>query len=129
MALFDGNLEDVLGRQADTQTMGIEQVYAKKRRQLAGQQAKAGRLSSGVANYPMADLDAGEIGDLGGVYGNLAQSLGQIPAQKYLDDQEYARNTQLAELIAKMNKPSKLSQALGGLGAAAKVAGTAAMFA
>lgn len=128
MALFDGNLEDVLGRQAQTQAMSVEQGYAKKRRQLAGQQAKSGRLSSGVANYPMADLDVGEVGDLSGVYGNLAQSLGQIPTQNYLDDQEYNRNTQLAELIAKMNKPSKLSQALGGLGAATKVAGTATMF-
>jgi hypothetical protein len=124
MALFSGNLEDVLGQQADTQAMGIQQGYVKKRRQLAGQQAAGGRLGSGVANYPMADVDSAELGDLSGVYSGLAQSLGQIPAQGYADDQEYARNTQLAELIAKMNKPSKLSQALGGVGVALKGAST-----
>ena len=126
MALFSGNLEDVLGQQADTQAMGIQQGYVKKRRQLAGQQAASGRLGSGVADYPLGDIDAAEIGDLSGVYGGLAESLGQIPAQGYLDDQEFSRNQQLAELIAKMNKPSKLSQALGGLQAATNVGAKAA---
>lgn len=129
MALFDGNLEQILGQKADTQAMGVEQGYAKKRRQLVGQQAAGGRLGSGVANYPLADLDAGEVGDLGSVYSGLAQSLGQIPATDYVNDQEFGRNQQLAELIAKLNKPSKLSQALGGLGAGLKVAGTVAAFA
>lgn len=126
MALFDGGLEQILGQQADTQAMGIEQGYAKKRKQLVGQQAAGGRLTSGVANYPLADLDSGEVGDLGGVYGNLASSLGQIPANDYIQQQEFDRNRQLAEMIAKMNKPSVLSQALGGLQAATNIGAKAA---
>ena len=129
MALFDSGapttLEDVLGRQAETQGMNIENQYAKQRQKVIGQQAKAGRLQSGVANYSLADVDANEIGALGGVESDLSTALGQIPTTDYVKQNEYQRQLQLAELIGSMNKKNGLSNILGGIGTGA-AAGSAA---
>jgi len=127
MALFDAgspsNLEDVLGRQAETASMGVEQDAAKKRRQAIAQQAASGRLRSGVANYTLADLDSAELSGLGGVESSLAESLGQIPTNDYVTQREFQRQEELANLIAKMNKRSKLGSIMGGVGSGAAAGG------
>jgi hypothetical protein len=132
MALFDDGspktLEDVLGQSADTASMGIENAYAKKRRRTIGQEAAKGRLRSGVANYTMGDVDAAELEDLGGVQSSLAEALGQIPTSDYLDERQFGRQSELAELIARLNKPSTLEEVFGGIGAVGNIAATGAAF-
>lgn len=132
MGLFDtgssSTLADVLGQQAATQTSQINQDYAKRKRQNVSQQAATGRLGSGVANYQAGDLASSQLGDLGGVQSNLANALAGIPTQDYLGTQEFNRSSQLARLIAELNKPSDLQTAFGALGAAGKVGGTIAAF-
>lgn len=132
MGLFDsgnGNtLEDVLGQRADTQRMTIQDQFAKKRRQTVAQQAHAGRLGSGSSNYNIGDVNAGEADALAGVDSDLAGTLGQIPTDSYLGDQQFNRDLELSKMIAKMNKPSTLQEVLGGIGTAAQVGGTVAAF-
>jgi hypothetical protein len=130
MSLFDtgGSLEDVLGKQADDQVNTIGNVYAKKRRQSIAMNAHNGRLTSGVANYDMGDINAQQAGDVGDVYGGLSNSLGQVPTTDYTNEQDARRNRELAELIAKFNKPSALQEALGAVGAAGSLAATGASF-
>lgn len=126
MALFDeqdspATLEDVLGRQADTASMGIENAYSKVRRKAIGQQAHAGRLGSGVSNYTFGDINAAEANDMGNVESGLANALGQIPSQDYLSTQDYNRQRQLALLVAELSKPSALEQAFGIAGSVANI--------
>lgn len=132
MALFDsemGTLEDVLGRQAQNKSNTIQDIFAKKRRQSVAEQAKLGRLGSGVSNYQAGDLDAAEAMAEGDVYGDLASALGQVPMQDYGSTRDSARKRQLAELLASLNEPSDLEEALGAVGAVGNLAGTFAAFA
>lgn len=130
MALFDGmdSLEDVLGARADTASNTIQNQYAKQRKKLVSQLASTNRLRGGTANYPLGDLAAGEIGDLGQVQGGLAESLGNIPAEDILDQNEFQRSFELSKLIGKLNKPSALQEALGAFGSATDIASKAAPF-
>lgn len=121
--IFDENdpnktLADVLGTQADTAAMGIDNAYAKTRRKAIGQAGHSGRLTSGVQNYTMGDINASELGDLGGVQSSLASSLGQIPTQDYANNQDFDRKAQLARLIADLTEPSGLEEAFGMAGSA-----------
>jgi len=102
-------LADVLGAQADTAATGINQSYAKRKRKEAALAGAGGRLNSGVQNYTAADTQASQLGDLGGVYGGLADALGSVPQQDYLTNREDDRNRQLALLIG------ELSQSGGGV--------------
>lgn len=124
-----GTLEDILGRQAETAGMDIQNQFAKKRRQTVSQQAKLGRLGSGVSNYQFGDLAADEAGALGDVESALGSALGQIPITDYATQQDAGRKRQLAELLARLSEPSALEEALSALGAAGNVAGTFAAFA
>lgn len=132
MALFDdgstGSLEDVLGQQATNAVNSIENQYAKKRRQSIAQAGATGRLRSGVYNYTAGDLNAQEAGDIGNVQSSLAAQLGQIPIGDYAQTQDNARKRELAQLLASINSPSALEEALGGLSAAIRIAGTVAAF-
>jgi hypothetical protein len=122
-----GTLEDVLGQQAQNQVNSIDQVYAKKRKQAIANAGANGRLTSGVQNYTMGDIGAQQAGDIGDVYSNLSSALAQVPTTDYGATQDNARQRQLAELIAKLNKPSALEEALSALSTAGQVAGTGAM--
>lgn len=125
MAFLDDTetLEDILGRSADNSVNTIGQQYAKKRRQAISQQANAGRLGSGVANYTFGDIDAAQASDEGDIYANLAGSLGQIPINDYTTTREDERQRELARLLAELNKPSALEEALGAVGAVGNIAG------
>lgn len=131
MALFDPNLnlEQILGNQANTKSAGVQDQYAQKRRRLIGQQGASGRLGSGVSNYPLADLDAAEIGDQGDIYSSLAETLGQIPAGDWLGNNEYGRKMRLSKQIGDINKPSSLEEALSALGQATNIGSKFAAFA
>lgn len=132
MNLFEdqnASLEDVLSRKSENDANTISQQFAKKRKQAVSQQAASGRLGSGVANYTLGDIDSAEIGDLGGVYGGLADALGKVPTTDYTTEQDFQRKMQLAKAIGNANKPSVLEQALGGLGTAGDLAATYAAFA
>lgn len=131
MAIFDENdpnktLADVLGTQADTASMGIENAYNKTRRKAIGQQAHAGRLGSGVSNYTFGDINASELGDLGNVQSGLASALGQIPAQDYQDTQDAERKRQLALLVADLSQSSDLEKAFGAAGSVLNIGGKVA---
>lgn len=121
-------LADVLGATAKNAATGISDSYAKRRKREADIAGANGRLNSGVQNYTTADTSASELGDLGQVQSNLASSLAGIPASDILSQQGNNQNNALAELIARLSKPSDLQQALGLLGAGAKTAGTVAAF-
>jgi len=133
MALFDPgaptNLEEVLGRQADTQNMSIGNQYAKIRRRAISEAGASGRLNSGVSNYTFGDINSAELGDLANVQSGLAGALGGIPTNDYLSQQEDARNRELALLIARFQKPSALQEAFGAIGGVGQLAATAALFA
>lgn len=127
MGLFDtgtpSTLADVLGQQADTASLGIENAYARKRKQAAAQAGASGRLRSGVQNYTVGDINSGELSDLGNVQSSLAGALGEIPSQDYLDSNNYDRSRQLAELIARLNQDSGLSKIFGLTGSALNLGG------
>lgn len=123
MALFDPNanttLESVLGNQAGYQKAQINDAAVQKKRRLVSSEAAGGRLRSGVSNYPLTDLASSTSSDLAGVDTGLAESLGQVPAEGYLNDQQLARNYALAQLIGQLNKKNGLQSGLEGAGAGA----------
>lgn len=130
MAFLDSGmtLEDALTGQANEAANSIQNQYARKRRQSVSQAAHSGRLGSGVYNYEAGDINASEIGDLGGVQSALSTALADVPIGDYATQQDNARKRQLAELLASLQKPSALEEALGGIGAAGNIAGTVAAF-
>ena len=127
MALFANDappdLAAVLGNQANQNIAGINDQYGQAKKRLISQQSTGGRLRSKVSNYQFGDLAKAQAGDVSGVYSGLADALGGVPAEDYLNQNDYQRNIQLAKLIGDLNKPSALQEALGGL----QAAGSAAM--
>lgn len=123
MALFDPNtnlsLEDILGNKAKTEAAGIQDAQIQKKRRLVGQEAHSGRLMSGVSDYPLADLATSGASAEGDVYSGLAEALGQIPAEGYLNDKALERNYKLARLIGALNKKNGMESGLEGAGAGA----------
>lgn len=130
MALFDsemGTLEDALGQRADNQVNSIQNQFAKKRRQSVAEQAKLGRLGSGVSNYQAGDLDAAQVGEMGDVYDELASALGEVPMADYASTMDNQRKRQLAELIGKLSQREK-NPLLGALSGGAQGASTGSAF-
>lgn len=112
-----GSLEDVLKQQAGAQTAQTQDQFGQARKRLVSQQAASGRLMSGVSDYPLTDLDTGQSRALSGIQSNLASSLGGIPSEDWLNQQNFQRSYQLADLIGRLNKSSTLDEALAGIGA------------
>lgn len=123
------NLNDVLTQQAGAASANANQNYIQQRKQLVSDQASGGRLTSGVSNYPLTDLDTGEQQTQSGIQDNLASSLASIPEEDWLNTQNFQRQQQLANLIGSLNKPSTLQEALGGIGQVGPLAAMAASFA
>ena len=111
------NLEQVLGNQAETQVNRLRDSQVQKRKRLVSQQAASGRLNSGVSNYPLADFDTAGANAESEIYSTLAAQLGGISSEDLLNQNDYNRNLQLSELIGTQNRPSKLQEAIGVLGA------------
>jgi hypothetical protein len=122
------NLQDVLQGQADTASQQQQQSYiAQKKKAVAGE-AAGGRLMSGVSNYPLADLSNQNQTAQAGIQDQLASSLAGIPEEDWLNQQNYGRSKQLADLIGSLNKPSTLEEALGAVGQVGPMAAMAASF-
>lgn len=130
MALFGANsggtLADVLNNQADTAEMGINNQFAKKRRQAIATAGANGRLGSGVQNYTEGDINAEQVGAIGGVESQLASALGAIPAADYANQNEAQRQQELVDQINAENrrKRSVLAGVLSGAGSGAALGGT-----
>lgn len=128
MALFPQTLEESLGQSAKQATAQTQDQYAQARKKLVSQQAHSGRLMSGVADYPLTDLDTEEAGAESGIQNNLANALAGIPEEDWLNQQGYRRNIGLINQIAGLNKPSTLDEIFKGIGAAGNIAGSVAAF-
>ena len=87
MALLPGynpqNLSDVLQQQAQSQSANLADNYTQQRRRLIAQQGSSGRLMSGVADYPLTDLDTQEAQGQAGIQDNLASALAGIPTHDW----------------------------------------------
>lgn len=119
MSLFPSgmNLEDVLNKQAQSASANQTDAYQQQRKRLVSQQAASGRLMSGVSDYPLADLDTGNLQAQSGIEDQLATSLGGIGAEDWMNRQKYLRSYGLANKIGNANKPSTLEEVLSGMGA------------
>lgn len=120
MALFSDydpkNLQDALGQQAKQATAQTTDVYNQARKRAVSREAASGRLMSGVSDYPLTDLDTQRGSALSGIQSNLTDSLAGIPGEDWLNQKNYQRSYQLADLIGRMNKPSTLDQIFQGIG-------------
>lgn len=123
------NLQDVLGQQAQAASAAQNQSYIQQRKQTVSDQAAGGRLTSGVSNYPLTDLDTGEAAAQSGIQDQLSSSLAGIPEEDWLNSQNFNRSQGLASLIGSLNKPNTLDQIFQGVGQVAPIVGAAAAFA
>lgn len=121
-------LEDALTQNATDQTANTQAAYAQRKKKLLGQEAASGRLTSGVSDYDISGMNAAEGADLSGIQTDLASSLGSITSEDYLNQKNFARQQQLAQLIGRLNKPSTLDEVFGGVGAATNLGMTMAAF-
>jgi len=133
MALFPGydpqNLQDVISQSTGAQTANLTDQYQQARKRAVAGQAAGGRLMSGVASYPLTDLDTQYQQGLSGIQTGEAETLGGIPAEDWLNTQQFGRQKSLAEDIAARLKPTTLDEILQGIGTATQIGGTVAGFA
>ena len=122
-------LEDVLSQSAGAQTANLTDQYNQARRRMVAEQGASGRLMSGVASYPLTDLDTNYQQGLSGIQTNLAEQEAGIPAEDWLNTNQFNRQRQLMEQIASNLKPSTLDEIFQGIGAAGNIGATAAGFA
>lgn len=109
-------LEDALSGQASNAITASQDKYTQARKRQVSQLAANGQLMGGTADYPLGDLAMQGAQEQSGIYSDLASALGGIPAEDALDQNQNARNTQLAQLIASFNKPSALQEGLSTVG-------------
>lgn len=132
MALFPDynptNLQDTLQKQAQSRSAGIQDQYTQARKRLVAQQAASGRLMSGVADYPLTDLDTSEGSALSGVQDSLANALAGVPAEDYLNQNQFQRQLSLAKEVGSLMQPSTLDEVMQGIGGATKIGATVAGF-
>jgi hypothetical protein len=121
-------LQDVLGQQAQAQTAQTTDQYTQAKKRAVAGQAASGRLMSGVSDYPLGDLNAQEGQALSGIQSNLATSLGGIPSEDWLNQKNFQRSYDLANLIGSLNKPSTLDQVFQGIGSIGPLAAVGASF-
>lgn len=119
-------LEDVLGQQAKQATAQTTDAYTQARKRAVAGQAASGRLMSGVADYPLGDLDTQQGQALSGIQSDLSSKLGGIPAEDWLNNKNFQRSYQLAQLIGSLNKPSTLDEVFQGIGSIGPTAAMAA---
>lgn len=120
------NLEDVLQQSAGSQSANLTDQYQQARRRAVASQAASGRLMSGVASYPLTDLDTEYQQGLSGIQGNLARTEAGIPSEDWLNSQNFNRSLTLANDIASRLRPSTLDQIFQGIGVAGQLGGLAA---
>jgi hypothetical protein len=111
------NLQDVINQSTGSQTANLTDSYQQQRKQAVADQASSGRLMSGVSSYPLTDLDTQYQQGLSGIQTNAANETAGIPAEDWLNSQNFSRSSQLASLIGSLNKPSTLDEVFQGIGA------------
>lgn len=134
MALLPNNynpssLQDIINQSTGSQTANLTDQYQQQRKQLVADQASSGRLMSGTSSYPLTDLDTNYQQGLSGIQTNAANETAGIPAEDWLNQQQFGRQLSLAQQVASMMQPDTLQQIFGGIGAAGSVASAAAAFA
>lgn len=127
MALVPGynpqNLQDVLSQSAGAQSANLTDQYNQQRKQAISDQASSGRLMSGVASYPLTDLQTQYQSGLSGIQGNLAQEEAGIPEEDWLNSQAFGRQQQVANQISSNLAPSTLQEIFQGIGTGTQLAG------
>lgn len=116
-------LGDLFEQSASSQEQPIRNEFSRLRKRAVAGQAASGRLRSGLAEYPLAELDRGEGEALSSIRGDLAGKLAGFGAKDFFDEQDFNRQKQLAELIGRLNKPSTLEEIFGGIGAGGQFLG------
>lgn len=122
------NLNDVFTQQATSASNNAADAYTQNKKRLVASEAAGGRLMSGVSNYPLTDLATNEQQTQSGIQDSLANSLAAVPEEDWLNSQNFNRNSQLANLIGSMNKPSTLQEVFQGIGQFGPLAAMAASF-
>jgi hypothetical protein len=122
------NLQDVLQGQAASASANQNQNYIQQKRRTVADQAAGGRLMSGVSDYPLADLSTANQQAQSGIQDQLASSLAGIPEEDWLNQQNFQRSKQLADLVGSLYKPSTLQEALGAVGQVGPLAAMSASF-
>jgi hypothetical protein len=116
-------LQDVINQSTGAQTANLTDSYQQQRKRDVADQASGGRLMSGVSSYPLTDLDTRYQQGLSGIQTGAANEMAGIPAEDWLNQQQFGRQLSLAQQIANQMKPSTLEQVFGGIGAAGSLAG------
>lgn len=122
------NLEDVIKQAGTQQQAGLTDQYTQARKKAINSSAASGRLNSGVANYPLTDLDTSYQSGLSGIQNNTASQLAAVPEEDWMNQQGFNRSYNLSKLIGSLNKPSTLEEILGGIGQAGPLAAMTASF-
>lgn len=117
------NLNDVLSQSAGSASANLGQNYVQQRKQAIADQASSGRLMSGVASYPLTDLQTQYQQGLSGIQNNLAQQEASIPEEDWLNSQAFGRQQQVASQIANNLSPSTLQEIFEGIGTGTQLAG------
>lgn len=129
-------LKKILQPALDSANQNIDSQYGEAMKKIRASQAARGVLRSGVSDYPTTELAKKANEAKGGVAGSLAQIFGNTESQRSLlgsqaELQNWLRQAgiedqlKLADYISDLNKPSKLQQIFGGIGAAAPLLGAA----
>lgn len=120
------NLEDVLKQSAGSQTANLTDQYQQARRRAVAGQAASGRLMSGVADYPLTDLDTQYQKGLSGIQTGLAGQEAGIPEEDWLNTGQFNRQLALTDEIEQLMRPSTLDEIFQGIGTGLKVGGSVA---
>ena len=99
--------------------------YGVAKKKLAGDASTLGMNPNvtGPNSYAASRLGTGQNLDTGNLASVLGSGLGETGYQDTLSQRDFSQKNQLAEEIARLNKPDLLQQILGGVG---QVGGTAA---
>ena len=117
------NLQDVINQSTGAQTANLTDQYQQARKRAISGEAASGRLMSGVADYPLTDLQTNYEQGLSGIASNAANEEAGIPEEDWLNTQQFGRSTQLAQDIANRYKPNTLDEIFQGIGAGTQLAG------
>lgn len=120
------NLQDVFNQIGSSQSANLTDSYQQQRKRLVADQAASGRLMSGVSSVPLTDLDTHYQQGMSGIQSNLANEESGIPAEDWLNNNNFQRSYQLADLIGRLNKPSTLDEVFQGIGSIGPTAAMAA---
>lgn len=119
-------LQDTINQSMGSATANLTDQYTQAKRQTVADQASSGRLMSGVSDYPLTDLQTNYEQGLSGIQNQGAQEEAGIPAEDWLNQNQFQNSLGLANQIGNANQPTTLSEIFQGIGVAGQLGGTAA---